>query len=199
MIQVNVTLVGASTVGFSSQFPDQATADAWIAQCESSNVWGKPARTLTANEQGIVLDIDGTTPNLALAASTGTAADGFGNTVNTYTFNADYTVASADITAQIAIQAAVQKGILAQNFGAQVVAMVYAYNDINITSGALTSATFNALLLDVTVSNIERLLWNGALATALAQIQGYAYLTTYFSALQISAIESAITTYIGML
>lgn len=199
MIQVNITLVGASTVGFSSQFPDQPTADAWIASCEAGNVWGKPARTLTANEQGVVLDIDGTTPNLALAASTGTTTDAFGITVNTYTFNADYTIASVDITAQAAIQTAVQKGILAQNCGAQVVAMVYAYNDINMASGALTSATFNAMLLDTTVSNIERLLWNGALATALTQIQGYAYLTTYFSADQITSMATAITTYIGML
>ncbi len=88
-----------------------------------------------------------------------------------YQVPADYVVTQTDITAQVALQAAVQKGLQAQQVGAQVVATVYAINEQNLTSGALTSAQFTAMLADATINNIERLLWNGSLATALALTQ----------------------------
>ncbi len=111
-----------------------------------------------------------------------------------YVFPAEFSIAQTDITAQITLQAAIAKGLRAQQVGAQVIAAVYAYNEANLASGALTTAQFTAMLGDTTIGNIERLLSNGSLATALALTQSYnATLLTYFSAAQLAAIEGLIT------
>ena len=105
-----------------------------------------------------------------------------------------YTVTSTDITAQVALQASIQKGLQCQAFGATVIAQVYAYNESNLASGALTTAQFNAMLADTTIANIERLLSNGSLSTALSLINSYTTtLETYFSSAQVSAIAAAIS------
>ena len=272
MIQVNITNVRTSQVGWSGQFPDQSSADAWIAQEEANGSWGRNQRqvwsddpaiarenissaiasnvvtvsqavsavaalysgeptgatsaiVLTANTPGsngnVQLVFDGTSSiNAILAAWNAanpsnqislTTGDGtqvcsgslvlsFGDdaqaavTRTQYTFAAEYSIASVDVTAQVALQASIQKGLLCQEFGAKVIAQVYAYNEANLGSGALTSQQFNAMLGDNTIANIERLLSNGSLSTALTLINGYtSTLETYFSSAQVAAIVATIT------
>ena len=106
---------------------------------------------------------------------------------------AAYTVTQTDVTAQLAAQALVQKGMQAQQVGAQIIAQVYALNEQNIAAGSLTAAQLTAMLSDTSLAQIERLLWNGSLATALAMIQASTTLPNYFSSAQIAQIKAAIT------
>jgi hypothetical protein len=82
------------------------------------------------------------------------------------------------------------KAMNAQQMGSMVMAQIYAINEANLTSGALTSSQFTAMLADQNLLNIERLLWNGSLATALAMIQVLP--TTYFSTGNIATIVTMI-------
>ena len=88
----------------------------------------------------------------------------------------------------------INKGAQAQAVGAAVIAQVYLFNEQNLTLGALTTAGFNTMMADNSLEIIERLLWNGSLATALGLIQSSTVLPNYFSADQIAAIESIINT-----
>lgn len=101
-----------------------------------------------------------------------------------------YTVVTQDITAQVAQQALVSKGLAAQTLGAQIIAQIYAINETNLASGALTSAQFAAMLADATLANIERCLKNGSIATALALTNSDSALSTYFSSDQIAQIKA---------
>jgi hypothetical protein len=199
MIQViisspsNVQIAGA-------QWPDSTSATNWINQGVTNNWWGLPLRTLMANLQGVVIDLDGSTPDLTKATNiTYQPPNEYSTTqvIATVTMPAQYSITQTDITAQVAAQALVQKGLQAQQLGAQVVAQVYAFNEQNLTAGTLTSANFTAMLADTSLANIERLLWNGSLATALSLMQASTTLSTYFSPTQISAIEAMITTFLG--
>jgi hypothetical protein len=168
---------------------------------------------ITANTAGIAgnisLTLDGTSTLATLIANWNTAnlsnqvtltsGDGTqtlpaGSLALSGGQNLPYTVVATDITAQLSNEAAVAKGLQCQQFGATVVAQVYAYNEANLQSGALTSGQFNTMLADTTISNIERCLWNGSLNTALALINSYnTTLLTYFSSGQLSTITSMIS------
>jgi hypothetical protein len=72
MIQVTVINNKTGLMGWGSQFPDQPTANAWIAECIANNWWGKPARTVTPNPQGVLVDFDGAILDPSRAASINT-------------------------------------------------------------------------------------------------------------------------------
>lgn len=111
-----------------------------------------------------------------------------------------YQITQTDITAQVAEQQAIAKGLQAQQLGAQLIAQVYYYNELNLASGALTPTLFNQLLADTTVQNIERLLQSGSLATASALFNSYTTnLATYFSSAQILALQSAVSAALTIL
>jgi len=100
-----------------------------------------------------------------------------------------YTITSTDITAQIAMQQAVAKAMSDQDTGARIVANVAAINEQMLGAGTMTQGQFNALLADSTISNIERLLWNGSLVTAKALINAnLSDLEQYYSTDQINQI-----------
>ena len=85
---------------------------------------------------------------------------------------------------------AILAGLNAQQKGAEVVALVYSINEANFKSGALTLVQFQAMLADTTLLNIERLLFNGSLQTALTLIRTLD--TTYMTQDQINSIEAYI-------
>lgn len=201
----------------------QETNGSWglpLASAVAASYTGTPMNcstqiTITANNTGragnITIPVDGTSTVSQLIAAwnsanpsnhvTLTSGDGsqIPITVVIYltggidAYNG-YSVSQVDVTAQVALQASIQKGLQCQNFGATIIAQVYAYNEANLTSGALTTNQFNAMLADSTMANIERLLSNGSLNTALALINSYTTtLETYFSSAQVSAIVAAIT------
>jgi hypothetical protein len=148
--------------------------------------FGLPQRVLNSDEQGNVVDTDGSIPDLSKALSTQTSTDQFGQTIHSYTMPAQFTITSLDITAQLAAQASLQKGLEAQSVGAMAVAQVYVLNEAKFAAGTLTTQDFQTILADTTLQTIERLLWNGSLATAKAMIQAYS--SPYFSADDIASV-----------
>lgn len=107
-----------------------------------------------------------------------------------YVMPAQYSIAQADITNLVANQDAIQKGLQCQTVGATCVAQVYALNEAKFTAGTLTTQDFQTILADQTLLTIERLLWNGSLATAKAMIQ--AYTSPYFTSDDIASIVAII-------
>lgn len=85
------------------------------------------------------------------------------------------------------------KGMQAQNFGAQVVAAVYALNE----GASISQAQLEAMMADATLATVERLLWNGSLATARALIAGMP--NTFFTADQITSILTLLDGFIAQL
>ena len=86
-----------------------------------------------------------------------------------------------------------EKGLKAQEQGAQIIAQIYAINEANMSSGTLTNAHFAAMLADTNLANIERLLWSGSLVTALALINALPSPNPYFSSANIASIVAALT------
>ena len=154
--------------------------------------FGKPVRTLTEDASGAVKDIDGSDANIALATATGTDADGH----KTYQMPAEYELIQTDITAQVAAQKLLEKGLAAQAVGAGVVAQVWAINQGKYAAGTLTDANLQAIVSDATLQTIERLLWNGSLEMALALINSYS--SPYFSASDIATIIAPINVFLAL-
>jgi hypothetical protein len=77
----------------------------------------------------------------------------------------EYTV--VDITAELQVKALFETGLKRQELGNKIIAQVFAVNE---TKG-LDQVGFQAMLENVTLQNIERLLKNGSLRTAKTLIQ----------------------------
>jgi hypothetical protein len=172
-IQVDITLASTGALEWTMPFPSVDAANEWIALCENTNTWGKPQRVLIANEQGEVVDVDGSLPDLTKAIATGTIVDINGVTVNTYTMPADYTITQTDITAQVEAEEAIAQGLKCQEAGAKCVAKVYAINSAKFATGVLTRDQFLTMASDPTLALIERFLWGGALGTAKTLLSAY--------------------------
>lgn len=188
MILVNVTRVSDGQLGWRAMLETQQEADAFVSQNEANNSWGRLARQVKSTDQSI------NTEDITKATSAVEMSDGNGAVYTLYSFGADFIVAFVDVTAQVTNANLVQKGLQAQQIGAQVIAQVYAFNEANLSASKLTTQQFEAMLGDQSLLNIERLLWNGSLATALALINAnVTALETYFSSDQVTAIVAMIT------
>lgn len=126
MIRVEVTNLSTNQIGWAAEWPDEASADAWIAQQVSNNGWGAPGT---------------------------------------------YSIAKTDATADYNFRQSVLAAIKNQNTGSFIIATVSAINESKLAAGTMTMQTFQALLADQNVANIERSCWNGSLVTAKALIQ----------------------------
>lgn len=188
MIQVNVTKISTQEINWSAQFQDQGSAEAWVSQQEANNSWGRLTRQVRSDDPAISKeDIGQATSNVQMS-------DSNGHVYILYTFAAEFTVAYVDVSAQVTMQTLVQKGLAAQQVGAQIIAQVYAFNEANLSASKLTTQQFQAMLADQNLLNIERLLWNGSLATALLLVNAnITALETYFSSDQVTAIIAMIT------
>ncbi len=111
-------------------------------------------------------------------------------------WKSEFTTEITDITPPVIIpdakQIAIQKGLMAQQVGAECIAHVYALNEAKFTAGTLTTQDFQSILADPVLQQIERLLWNGSLASAKQMIQSYS--SQFFSADEIISIVSVIET-----
>lgn len=184
------------------QFVDQTTAAAWILS--KVPMYGNPTPTVIAPENAIPSNAISNSPLMTSKRNDdGTfsqvqAANSDGEPLVVCVMPPEYTVAYTDITAQAAIEANQVKGLASQSAGANMIALVYAINEANLGSGALTSQEFNAMLADVNLSNIERCLWNGSLVTAQALITANASsLSNYFSVAQLTQINTALAAAIA--
>lgn len=205
MVQNNCQAVITDGSGRQSTylFPDQSTASAWIqAKAGSSlqGMWGQNAIAAVAAVAAIpptaaipAVPASGSNPGSpAVPATLGMPAIAAQPAVPQA-----WSVVYTDITAQTTAAALLQTGLARQQAGAQIIAQVYALNEANIAAGSLSPAQLTAMLEDASLATIERLLWNGSLATALSLIQASVTLPTYFSSAQITQIENAINAAIA--
>lgn len=190
--------VSAATAGYSGT-PDGALTSIVITANNSGSA-GNVMLSLdgTSTISGLIATWNTANPSNQLTLTSGDGTQipnsGYIYLLNGQNAQAGYVVTSTDVTAQANLQASIAKGLQCQTFGATIIAQVYAYNEANLGSGALTSGQFTAMLADTTIANIERLLSNGSLSTALSLINSYtATLETYFSSAQVSAITTAIS------
>lgn len=169
---------------FASQLADQAAADMWIGIEVALNDWGKPDRWINSNDPALQSE------DMSRSDQNRQGTDGQGNDITQYHFPVEYTITQTDVTAQVAQQTLLSRGLQAQAVGATAVAQVYALNEAKFTAGTLTTQDFQVILADATLQMIERLLWNGSLATAKAMIQ--AYNSPYFTADDIASVVAII-------
>lgn len=149
-------------------FETQNQVDMWIGECASKNKWGLPERP-ELNELG---------------EPTGA------------TLPAEYTIEQVDISAEVSATQKLNQGLTSQNFGAQLIAKVWALNETKAEANNLTQEQFDAILADADLAMIERLLWNGSLKTAKAKIQALS--TSYFTQAEKDAFISEINNFLGV-
>jgi hypothetical protein len=152
-------------------FANEELADAWIAENELTQAFGKPGRWIfPANFKGeSAEDADDTR---LVESPTGNRTE--------YFFGPDYFVSKTDVTAELDFEALWFKCEKRQAYGAKLVAFVFAVNQAKFEAGTLDAEKFQAFLSNSTLTLIERLLFNGSLDSAKALIQSLD--TTYFSA-----------------
>jgi len=106
-----------------------------------------------------------------------------------YKLAAEYEIVQEDITEKIDEQTRVNEGKNRQEIGASVIAKVYAINE----SKNISPEVFAALIADVNLERIERMLWTGSLRTAKLMIQ--ALDNTYFTTQEKQSILDMLTNY----
>lgn len=161
MIKVSIQKNGEETNG--GIFPDQTAVDLWIAKCTANNLWGKNARQIASSDPSIANE------DISKATSQSSSVDGQGNTVITYSFDADYVIVQGDITLQAVFDSKKQLGLTKQDFGHALVATVYAIND----TGGVADDAFEAMLADTFLAKIERCCMNGSIKHVRAYIATY--------------------------
>lgn len=165
MIKVSVTN-SVNGRQFGSEFPDEASADAWIAQEVANNDWGKAERWISETSPMILLE------DLSKSDDS-RETEVMGETIVERHFPVEYTISISDVTAEYQAQQLLDNGLRAQAVGAMVVAKVWAINEAKLSAGTLNDSNFQAILADATLQQIERLLWNGSLKTAKTMISAY--------------------------
>jgi hypothetical protein len=156
----------------SAFFETQELATAWVNHNKLTGTFGKPDRWLT-EAQAIDEDKD-----LADAIDIAEMINPFpGNgepaTYMIYKYPAEFSVEYVDITTEVAAQAVKARGLGSQNAGAEIIAAVWALNEVKLEAGSLTAQQFQAILADQSLALVERLLWNGSLRSAKSLIQAY--------------------------
>lgn len=86
---------------------------------------------------------------------------------NSQYFPDDFSSQIINISEQKQFEADERQALLNQNIGRGVLAKIYAINMQKIRLGLLSPSQLQALLSDQTLANIERLLLNGSLGSAL--------------------------------
>jgi hypothetical protein len=175
MIRYNVrnTASGQITNTWLSSFADATyyepcfgKPDRWVAEDAGGNIIGEDA-----SQADDIREVEG---------------DG-GQTITEHHFEAEYAIEQSDVGAQLQLDQATNQAMINQSTGAFVVARVAAINESKLAAQTMSQQTFNALLADQNVANIERLLWNGSLITAKALIQSV-NLSAYYTSDEIAGI-----------
>lgn len=178
-------------------------ATEWIANCVASNLWGKPERWVSESEEDVSgaietreVEVFPAVPEAVLIDDeTGleTIIPGLPAVMRTeYKLGATYTIEQIDISEEIEKSKKLEAGRSAQEFGAQMIAFIWAINETK----QLTVEQFEQQMQNQTLANIERCLWNGAIATARALI-ALPEVQVYFSAQEIIDVLDKIDTYLA--
>lgn len=148
MIKASIKKNGVETN--SAVFESQELAQAWVAQEESKQAFGKPAWT---EYVGAVVDEQGNELEPAKEIQ----------------HPAEYVVEYSDITEIVAEQEKIQRRVAKQDVGAQVIAIA---TEINASKN-YTPQQLQALLADTGLFAIERLAWSGSLDLLKQAILNY--------------------------
>jgi hypothetical protein len=171
MIKANIKNL-SNVVTHMSYFDTQELATAWVNETKITGAFGKLERWLT-EAQAIAEGKD-----IADAVDVAEMTNPFpGNgepaTYMIYKYPAEFSVEYVDISAEVAAQAVKARGLGSQNAGAEIIAAVWALNEVKLEAGSLTAQQFQAILADQSLALVERLLWNGSLRSAKSLIQAY--------------------------
>lgn len=182
-----------NVITHSAAFETQELATAWVNETKLTGTFGKLERWLT--EAQTIAEGSDIANAVDVAEMTNPfPGNGEPETYMIYKFSAEFTIEYVDITAEIAAAAVKIRGLTSQNAGAEIIAAVWALNEVKLEAGTLTAQQFQAILADQSLALIERLLWNGSLRSAKSLIQAYAgdLFTTEDKALIVSLIDSKI-------
>ena len=170
-------LQGVKTHG--ADFETQEIAEAWAAKEKAAGSFGVLAHIENVPNTGhpAYYDSSGNLLVPAVPPDTVNVPDAF-------------TIEITDVTAEYALNAAIELGLKRQEKGRAILAKVFAING----SKNLSQEVFLTLLSSPVLANIERCLQNGSLTTAKSIIQGMdeTYYTTQEKASIISDIDLAL-------
>lgn len=162
MIRVKIFKNAVQTHG--ADFSSLLEAQAWIDENVASNAWGKPERWIKQSDIPVLGE------NLSESTEFEERTTELGSSLY-FKFPAQYTVETSDITAEVTAQEELQESEEAINVGVAIIAKVRTINKLKLRNTIWDAATFNALLINPTMANIERACWNGSLSTAKALVQ----------------------------
>jgi len=183
------------------QFPDQASAQAWVDSKAPTGMFGKMAKTavpdlVVSPAVPAVADVPAvvdSTGKIITPAIPGSPAIPAVIIPGSPAVTAEYTVTYTDISAQVAQQAAIKKGLSQQQVGCEIIAAIFALNEAKMVAGTLSVAQLQAMMADPTISLIRELLYAGSLTTAKAMIS--AYNGIFFTAADVAAILPLLANY----
>ena len=185
-IQAAVTDASGVTVNY--LFPDQPTAEAWVAVKAAQGMFGQnavaavPSAVLVPAQDAVpaVLDASGNVITPAVPAVPAVMSPAIPAIPQAWS------VVYTDISAQAAHAAAVEKGLSQQADGAKIIAAIFALNESKIAAGTLNVSQLQTMMQDPTLALIRELLWAGSIATAKALISASS--SPYFSSSDVSNI-----------
>lgn len=173
-----------------AKFETQEEADAWISENILKNTWGKPERWVWDSD----LQKEGLNSEDAIDSN---VINYFGENKTYYKFEKEYEIIQTDITEQVEEEIGIEEQLRKQVIGQKIIAIVSYINSKKLESGQMSIPTFQAMLADVTIQSIERLLWNGSINTA-KQLIGLLD-DTYWSDAEKQSIISKIDQELGAL
>lgn len=134
----------------------QADVDAYLAEIEQTQHWGKPAYTEIIPAKEAVLDENGVELEPAVPEQI-------------IEHPAEYTVEVTDITEEIKLQASIKKNLARIKFGQLIMAELAAKNQLALEQQTIT--TQEIIDIEASLIAVQRLLSNGSLGLALAALQ----------------------------
>lgn len=189
MNQINIKNL-QEIITHSAQFDNEQKQQEWIESCIVSNAWGKPERIISENDFQIINENIDEAINIEIKIDELTQKE-----VKYYTFKCEYTIEIKNITEEVEFQNKLNRGILAQQVGNEVIAMVYAINEMKLLNNELSTEEFQSILNDQNIQFIERLLKNGSLETAKNLIVTYS--TSLFTENEKNQIISKIDNFLN--
>lgn len=162
-----------NVITHSAAFDTQELATTWVNETKLTGAFGKLERWLT--EAQAVAEGSDIADAVDVAEMTNPfPGPGEPSTYMIYKFPAEFEIEYVDITAEVAAANVKIRGLTSQSAGAEIIAAVWALNEVKLEAGTLTAQQFQAILADQSLALIERLLWNGSLRSAKSLIQAYA-------------------------
>jgi len=185
---VQLKIIGGYYDGLIYEFENQSLANDWVLLKGSSLGEKEPRVSCTLKS----------IPTEALSYAKRKDVNGEpilneeGEEIYDATMPSEYELIFNDITKKKDEDRLIRKGVVAQQKGAEIMALVFSFNELNLKSGFIDSGKFQNMLNDSNLLSIERVLWNGSLLTAKYLINSDQGLSNYFTKEQIILVNEKI-------